>query len=149
MGDQQNQGNVPFAHLRGDLPRERWQTLAEHLEGTAEFAARFGRAFHAEELCRQCALLHDAGKASNAFQERLTGGGEIVRGVPMDSSQGFPEKPRHYTRAPVPCPSSEGEGRGLRKAHFGVAADGRGGHAERTIPLHGIRGYHQEALPNG
>lgn len=61
-----------LAHISADGLRE--QTVAEHLLGTAELAARFGVAFGAAEEARLAGLLHDIGKCSDAFQARLKGG---------------------------------------------------------------------------
>lgn len=77
MGDKGWTGAL-YAHSRDDLPKEQWQTLGEHLEGVGELARQFGRAFHAEGICHESALLHDAGKASRKFQKRIEGlGGRV------------------------------------------------------------------------
>lgn len=65
--------SVYLAHMAG----ERIQTVTEHLSGTAELAARFARAFDAEEQGRLVGLAHDIGKCSRAFQERLRGGKKV------------------------------------------------------------------------
>jgi CRISPR-associated endonuclease/helicase Cas3 len=55
--------------------------LADHLHGTAELAARFAEPFGGERVAWWLGLLHDAGKASCAWQERLqrveAGGGRV------------------------------------------------------------------------
>lgn len=54
------------------------QTLADHLEGVARRTEAFASKFGAGEWGRVLGLLHDAGKASQAFQDRLEGSGERV-----------------------------------------------------------------------
>lgn len=54
------------------------QALSEHLHQTAERAAEFAAPFSAQEAGRLCALLHDIGKYTAAFQNRLSGGQEKV-----------------------------------------------------------------------
>lgn len=47
-----------------------YQALKDHIEGVAERAAEFARAFDAEEHARRAGLLHDIGKYSAAAQAR-------------------------------------------------------------------------------
>ena len=60
-----------LAHIAND---QREQTIAEHLHGTAELAAKFAAAFGAEADGRFTGLLHDIGKYTSGFQKRLDGG---------------------------------------------------------------------------
>lgn len=60
-----------LAHIADD---RREQTVAEHLQGTADLAARFAAAFGAEADGRFAGLLHDIGKYTPGFQKRLHGG---------------------------------------------------------------------------
>lgn len=53
------------------------QTIEEHLQRTAELAARFAADFGAADAARYAALAHDIGKYSDAFQKRLLHGGPI------------------------------------------------------------------------
>jgi CRISPR-associated endonuclease/helicase Cas3 len=48
-----------------------WHYLADHLQGTADQAARFGAVFHSEAACWLFALLHDIGKADPDWQKYL------------------------------------------------------------------------------
>ena len=66
----------PFlAHKSEDSTR--FQTVKEHLEGTAGLAVRFARDFGGEEQARLAGLLHDIGKYSAGFQRRLEGGPKV------------------------------------------------------------------------
>ena len=49
------------------------QTLKEHLEGTARLCGRFASSFGVYDWGYCCGMLHDIGKYSLAFQERLNG----------------------------------------------------------------------------
>ena len=60
-----------LAHRREDTGEE--QLLIDHLRGTAELAGEFGKYIHAEEQARRCGRIHDIGKGSTAFQERIRG----------------------------------------------------------------------------
>ena len=67
-----------YAHSVPDRPFDEWQTLSNHLSAVASAAAYFAAPFGASEWARVIGLLHDAGKASDAFQRRLRGGREQV-----------------------------------------------------------------------
>lgn len=47
------------------------QSLKEHLDGTASYAAKFGASFGAAEHAKRTALMHDVGKCSEKVQRRL------------------------------------------------------------------------------
>ena len=64
-----------LAHLAQDGRR---QTVAEHLNATADLCAAFAAAFGAEEQGRLAGLTHDLGKYSAAFQRRIQGSAERV-----------------------------------------------------------------------
>jgi len=60
-----------FAHSsRGGIG---WQPLREHLHRVAELASAFAEAFHAQDEARLAGILHDIGKYSELFQQRLRG----------------------------------------------------------------------------
>lgn len=63
-----------YAHIRPD-PEEPekldYQTVKDHLLGTAERCAVFARAFQAEQTGRAVGLVHDWGKCTQGFQKRL------------------------------------------------------------------------------
>lgn len=62
-----------FAHS-GSLPdKSNWQTLEHHLVNVAELAAQNSSFFKAGKLAYLAGLLHDLGKYTPAFQERLEG----------------------------------------------------------------------------
>lgn len=67
---------IYLAHTRPEENRE--QTVSAHLTGTAELAARFAKAFSAEETGYLCGMLHDIGKYSQKFQRRIRGAKERV-----------------------------------------------------------------------
>lgn len=56
-----------IAHKDGD----RIQTIIEHLTGTAEIAGKFADAFGKQEWGYCCGLLHDIGKYSKEFQDKI------------------------------------------------------------------------------
>lgn len=60
-----------LAHVSRDGSRE--QSVREHLEGTARLAERFAQSFGKGDWGYCCGLLHDIGKYSFAFQERIRG----------------------------------------------------------------------------
>ena len=60
-----------LAHKAEDTQEE--QTLKEHLENTAELTAEFARSFAYEEWGYCLGMLHDIGKYSMEFQERIRG----------------------------------------------------------------------------
>lgn len=59
-----------LAHIADD---GRVQTVSEHLHGTGELAAGFAAPFGASDEARAAGLLHDIGKYSAAFQQRIRG----------------------------------------------------------------------------
>ncbi len=61
-----------LAHIDEKDGRE--QTILEHLVNTGKIAAAFGKPFASEEEAYSCAMIHDIGKYSEAFQKRLHGG---------------------------------------------------------------------------
>ena len=61
-----------LAHISEDGTRT--QTVYEHLSGTAHLAGAFATPFGAKEEAEYAAWLHDIGKYSAAFQQRLAGG---------------------------------------------------------------------------
>ena len=61
-----------LAHISDD--KTRTQTIEEHLTSTAALAGTFAAAFGAQAEAAYTALLHDIGKYSAGFQQRLQGG---------------------------------------------------------------------------
>ncbi|MBU0946428.1 MAG: CRISPR-associated helicase Cas3' [Proteobacteria bacterium] len=67
-----------YAHSTESADKCEWQTLSAHLLGVAEKAGNFASVFSAWEWGNRAGLLHDAGKATGAFQRRLEGSPERV-----------------------------------------------------------------------
>ena len=64
-----------LAHIND---RKEEQLLKDHLEGTAQRSGTFAGAFGMYDWGYGCGLLHDIGKYSLAFQERLKGSEKMV-----------------------------------------------------------------------
>ena len=60
-----------YAHITED--KKRRQSVKSHLTGTAELAAKFAGKFGKSDWGYCCGMLHDIGKYSIAFQDRLLG----------------------------------------------------------------------------
>ena len=71
MGTPSNE-TVFIAHLSPDGTQA--QTVKTHLQNTARRAEAFARPFGGQEQARLAGILHDLGKYSDAFQQRLAGG---------------------------------------------------------------------------
>lgn len=54
-----------------ELPQETWQKLRDHLQNVAALAEGFAKPFEAVSDARLAGLLHDLGKYSERFQQRL------------------------------------------------------------------------------
>ncbi|MFC2502526.1 MAG: CRISPR-associated endonuclease Cas3'' [Cardiobacterium sp.] len=68
---------ICYAHSAENRPESDWQTLKNHAENVAALAAQFAEPFGAAEIARYTALLHDLGKYSEPFQNRLRGGKRV------------------------------------------------------------------------
>lgn len=84
------------AHSREDGV---FQSLADHLQGTAGLAAAFAAAFGAEAWGRILGLYHDVGKASAACQRRIRENGPRVD----HSTAGAQQMAAHYHRLLAYC----------------------------------------------
>ena len=74
-----------YAHIRPDLEEPEkvdYQTVKDHLLGTAERCAAFAGAFQAEQAGRAVGLVHDWGKCTPGFQKRLLCDGPKVDHAP-------------------------------------------------------------------
>ena len=60
-----------YAHSKQDTPKEYWQKLNEHLQNVSNRAAAFAAVFGASEWGKPAGFLHDAGKATRLFLQRL------------------------------------------------------------------------------
>ena len=65
-----------IAHKSEDGQRE--QSIVEHLEKTADRAQKFADCFGCGEYGRCLGMLHDIGKYSEGFQNRILNGGSKV-----------------------------------------------------------------------
>ncbi len=62
-----------YAHSTDNHDKSNWQPLEEHLHAVAALAEKFAAEFGAGEWGKWAGFLHDAGKATVAFQKRLEG----------------------------------------------------------------------------
>ena len=69
--------DIYYAHSGKNSDQSDWQTLHSHLHNVANMAADFARFFKAEEIARYTGLLHDLGKYTPEFAERLRGGKSV------------------------------------------------------------------------
>lgn len=60
-----------IAHSHENLKPEQWQKLTDHLQNTAELAGRFAAEFDSYDWAYLAGLLHDLGKTSQNFQNRI------------------------------------------------------------------------------
>lgn len=69
-----------FAHIRRDADGgvEAYQTVKEHLHGSAALCTGFAADFGAEKDGELVGLLHDIGKCTDGFQDRLLHDGPVV-----------------------------------------------------------------------
>ena len=68
-----------YAHVRESAnSNKEYQTVAQHLTGTAVLCRGFAAAFGAEADGKLAGLSHDIGKCTDAFQDRLLNDGPIV-----------------------------------------------------------------------
>ena len=73
---------IYYAHSAQDklsnlLPYKHWQTLQSHSVNVGEMTAEFARVFGAQEIAYQTGQLHDLGKYSEPFNQRLHGGPSV------------------------------------------------------------------------
>lgn len=67
-----------YGHSGSFEDKSDWQLLKDHLTGVATLAAKFSASFGGSDTAYIASLLHDIGKYSNAFQNRLEGSSEKV-----------------------------------------------------------------------
>ena len=67
-----------YAHSTDSPDKSDWQLLEDHLYNVAKLCEEFSAAFGAQEWGQCAGLLHDAGKATGAFQRRLEGSANRV-----------------------------------------------------------------------
>ncbi len=62
-----------YAHSKENVARSEWQELKHHLTATGDLAFDLGLDSGVSELARTAGVLHDIGKYSEVFQNRLRG----------------------------------------------------------------------------
>jgi CRISPR-associated helicase Cas3/CRISPR-associated endonuclease Cas3-HD len=71
--------NTLYAHTKFDvesgssMPESDWQLLASHLDAVSDIAQKFAEQFNAGSFAYVAGQLHDIGKATEAFQQKLHG----------------------------------------------------------------------------
>lgn len=74
-----NSARLFYAHSLPDgQPEALWQPLAEHLQAVSSLAGEFAAAFGGEACAQAAGLLHDLGKYTRGFQDRIRGSTERV-----------------------------------------------------------------------
>src|SRR6266702_2918442 len=66
-----------FAHSLENADEARWQLLSEHLITVSQLAGSRGEKFGTEAAAARSGLLHDFGKYTQGFQNRLRGGERV------------------------------------------------------------------------
>ena len=82
-----------YAHTVDNQPPDQWQLLSDHLQNTANMAKEFAERFDCGEFAYITGLLHDLGKYSQEFQQKLLGGNQRVD----HSTAGAQEAKNFYT----------------------------------------------------
>jgi len=77
MGENKVNNSRYYAHSKPEKDKSEWQLLIDHLNWTADFAAKFGGDAGVADLARIAGLVHDLGKYSAEFQKRLEGGPRV------------------------------------------------------------------------
>ena len=65
--------NVRYAHTTDGLGKGSWQEVSEHVANVGQLAGEFAAPFGYKHWGHMLGVLHDAGKISEHFQNRLTG----------------------------------------------------------------------------
>ncbi len=71
------QSRIYYAHSGNNPDKSDWQLLSDHLQNVSSIAAKNARYFDAEILAKIAGLLHDIGKYTEGFQNRLEGGKRV------------------------------------------------------------------------
>src|ERR1700691_2088032 len=66
-----------FAHSVEGVDASGWQSLAKHLTAVGQLAGVRGQKFGAGEAAALAGVLHDLGKYTEGFQNRLRGGASV------------------------------------------------------------------------
>ena len=123
-----------FAHSTDDNSKKNWQLLSDHLTAVAEQAGAFAEIFGAGSWGRIAGLLHDIGKYTDDFQDRIAG-----QAVRVD----------HATRGAMVAMERYGQpgyvlAYGIAGHHAGLANGAESG--ERTALQERLKGEHLPPL---
>jgi CRISPR-associated endonuclease/helicase Cas3 len=66
-----------YAHSTDNSDKSDWQLLSDHLSAVGRIAGEFAEDFGAESMAVVAGLLHDLGKYTQEFQNRLEGGARV------------------------------------------------------------------------
>ncbi len=69
---------VFYAHSSDNPDKSDWQLLVDHLTQVGSLAAQFATAFDCADYGQVAGLLHDLGKYTTEFQNRISGEGGKV-----------------------------------------------------------------------
>lgn len=131
-----------IAHKSND---GREQPLAEHLENVANSAAKFAKAFNADDIAYFIGLYHDIGKYSKEFQNRING----VRNIKVDHSTPGAKETFEWMNGPIISEIIAGHHTGL--PDFGKQtdiSDGTSLYSRFQRPLCDIDAYKSEITTN-
>lgn len=81
-----------YAHSTENPDNNDWQPLKTHLVNVAEHSSGFAKEFQSEKIAYSAGLLHDIGKYSTEFQERLQG-----RNIKVDHSTAGAREAEYYS----------------------------------------------------
>lgn len=124
-----------YAHSTDNKNKSDWQLLSDHLSAVGRIAGEFASDFGAEPLGRAAGLLHDLGKYTQEFQNRLEGGAKVDH-----STWGARIAKERYSQAAALLAY------GIAGHHAGLA-NGKNG-TERTSLEDRLRANLPELLPN-
>lgn len=133
---------IYYGHTNGDNKAD-WQRLADHLIATADLSQHFASLFNASEYGCCVGLLHDLGKYSDPFQQRLAGAPLKVD----HSTAGAQEAFELYGLAIGSILAYVVAGHHAGIPDYGSTADGPSLCARLQRRVHNYHAYKEDALP--